>query len=248
MGLSRQGQERGRIAVGTSGWNYGHWKHCFYPPEVKAAERLGYYAGRLTSVEINATFYRLPKPEHVDRWRDQVPEDFIFAVKGSRYLTHMKRLGEYGEPLDRFMDLIGRLGDRGGPVLWQLPPQMKRDDDRLAAFAGALPGAFRHAFEFRHDDWYCQEVYDILDNAGAALCISDHPERRKEFVLTTAWTYIRLHFSGKDGLYPHSEVDRWSSIINDYASAGNDVYAYFNNDAKGYGIRNALELSELIDA
>lgn len=237
---------RGEVMVGTSGWNYGHWRHCFYPPEVKPAEMLSYYAGRLPTVEINATFYRLPRREYVERWRDSVPEGFTFAVKGSRYLTHSKRLGDFGEPLDRFMDMVALLGDRCGPVLWQLPPRMTRDDDRLAAFVSALPGDRRHAFEFRDQSWYCREVYEILDNGGAALCIPDHPERHKELVLTAPWTYIRLHHSGKDGLYAAEEVSSWAAVINGFARDGIDVYAYFNNDQKGYGIRNAIELNGLV--
>lgn len=232
--------------MGTSGWNYGHWRHCFYPPEVKQSDWLEYYSRFLPTVEVNATFYRLPRAEHVTRWRDEVPDDFIFAIKGSRYLTHTKRLGDFGEPLDRFMDLVALLGSKGGPVLWQLPPSMERDDDRLAAFAGALPGDRRHAFEFRHPGWYCQAVYDILDNAGAALCIPDHPERHRELVLTAPWTYNRLHHSGKDGLYSAAEVSKWGAIIDGYARDGIDVYAYFNNDQNGFGIRNARELRELV--
>lgn len=240
-------KDRGRIAVGTSGWNYSHWQHSFYPRGVKASDRLEYYASRLDTVEINATFYRLPGPGHVDRWYSQVPEGFVLAVKGSRYLTHMKRLGDHGEPLDRFIDMVRRLGEKAGPVLWQLPPDFRRDDDRLAAFAGALPGELRHAFEFRHRDWYCEEVYDILDNAGAALCIPDGPDRYKEMVLTAPWTYIRLHHGGDDGLYAPEAVHAWADTIEAFAGDGIDVYAYFNNDWKGYGIRNALELWELTD-
>ncbi|MHB8966936.1 MAG: DUF72 domain-containing protein [Thermoleophilia bacterium] len=242
------GGKAGDVLVGTSGWNYGHWRHCFYPPEVKAGQRLEYYAQHLPTVEINATFYRLPRREHVERWRESVPADFIFAVKGSRYLTHTRRLGDFGEPLERFMDMAALLGDRCGPILWQLPPGMARDDDRLAAFASALPGDRRHAFEFREQGWYCREVYDILDNVGAALCIPDHPEQQQELVLTAPWTYIRLHHSGKDGLYGAEEVSRWAAVIQGLARDGIDVHAYFNNDQKGYGIRNAIELNALVGA
>lgn len=234
------------MLVGASGWNYGHWRHCFYPADIKQSQWLEYYSRYLATVEINATFYRLPRPQNVERWRDQVPDGFIFAVKGSRYLTHMKRLGDFGESLDRFMDMVALFGHKCGPILWQLPPQMKRDDDRLAAFAGALPGGRRHVFEFRHPGWYCQEVYNILDNAGAALCIPDHPDLPKDMVLTASWTYIRLHYSGKDGLYSAADIVRWADTINGFATDGIDVYAYFNNDQKGYGIRNARELRELV--
>lgn len=234
----------GKVLIGTSGWSYGHWRHCFYPPEIRQAGWLEYYSRFLSTVEINATFYRLPGPEYVERWRGEVPADFVFAVKGSRYLTHTKRLGDHGEALDRFMDMAALLGDKCGPILWQLPPQMKRDDDRLAAFAGALPGNRRHAFEFRDPGWYCDAVYDILGNAGAALCIPDHPDRHKELLLTAPWTYIRLHYSGKDGLYSSAAVAHWAGVIAGFAREGVDVYAYFNNDQKGFGIRNALELKE----
>ncbi len=234
------------VRVGTSGWNYGHWRELFYPRGLKQSEWLAFYAGSFDTVEINATFYRLPKPEYVDGWAASVPDGFRFAVKGSRYLTHIKRLGDSGEPLDRFFDLMDRLGDKAGPVLWQLPPQLKRDDDRLAAFAGALPGGWRHAFEFRHESWFDQGVYDILDRAGAALCIADHPDRPQDFVLTADWTYLRLHHGEAEGSYSGRQLEGWARRIREFTSGGADVFAFFNNDWKGYALDNARALRGLL--
>ncbi|MBE0429339.1 MAG: DUF72 domain-containing protein [Thermoleophilia bacterium] len=234
------------IRIGTSGWNYGHWRDIFYPPGLGSSEWLAHYARSFDTVEINATFYRLPKPEHVNNWASQTPPGFMFAVKGSRYLTHVKRLNMTGESVDRFFDLIGILGKKAGPVLWQLPPSMKRDDDRLAAFAGYLPGEWRQVFEFRHDSWYCQEVYDILNSAGAALCIPDHPERPSEIMLTADWTYLRFHYGEADGSYTEAELQGWADIIGKFTADGIDVHAYFNNDWQGHALRNARRLKELL--
>lgn len=235
------------VRIGTSGWNYAHWREIFYPKGLKQIDWLRHFAGSFDTVEINATFYRLPRPEYVTRWHDQAPPGFLFAVKGSRYLTHVKRLAMTGDPVDRFFDVLGRLGDRFGPVLWQLPPSMQRDDDRLGAFAGYLPGDRRHAFEFRHESWFCQEVYDILDNAGAALCIADHAERSQPVVTTTGWTYLRFHYGRDgDGLYGDDELRGWAGRIRGFIAEGLDVYAYFNNDWGGYALRNAARLKELL--
>lgn len=234
------------IRIGTSGWNYGHWRGSFFPQGLKQSEWLKFYAGNFDTVEINATFYRLPKPEYVANWAGAVPEGFLFAVKGSRFLTHIKRLGETGEPVDRFFDLMGRLGKKAGPVLWQLPPQLRRDDDRLAAFAGNLPGGWRHAFEFRHPSWFCRDVYDILERAEAALCIGDHPDWPREVMLTANWTYLRFHFGKDEGRYSRGQLENWAGRIQDLASQGADVFAYFNNDWQGYALENARELRGLL--
>lgn len=232
-----------RLRVGTSGWNYRHWREIFYPRHLKQAQWLGHYATRFDTVEINSTFYRLPRPEYIERWYESVPEGFLFAVKGSRFLTHVKRLADSGESLDRFIDLIYGFGDKAGPLLWQLPPNMQRDEDRLAAFAGALPGGLRHAFEFRHQSWFTEKVMAILDNAGAALCLADHPERPQPLELTTDWTYIRFHYgAGADGSYSETQLGSWSERIKGYLESDMDVYAYFNNDWQGHAIDNATQL------
>lgn len=234
------------VRIGTSGWNYGHWRRLFYPQGLKQADWLSFYSQRFDTVEINATFYRLPRAEHVDRWREATPEGFLFAVKGSRYLTHMKRLADTGEPLDRFFDLLLRLGDKAGPVLWQLPPGMGRDNDLLAAFAGALPGGWRHAFEFRNPEWYDSAVYNILERAGAALCIPDHPDYPQEIMLTADWTYIRLHHGSLEGCYSSDELSSWAKRISSLTGQGVDAYIYFNNDWNGHALDNARELGGML--
>lgn len=236
------------IRIGTSGWSYSHWRELFYPKGLRQKDWLEFYGRSFDTVEVNATFYRLPKLEQVENWAGITPAGFCFAVKGSRFLTHIKRLGDTGEPLDRFFDLIGRLEEKAGPVLWQLPPQMKRDDDRLAAFAGALPGSWRHAFEFRHESWFCPKVYDILERADAALCIGDHPEWPQDVVLTTGWTYLRFHLGEDDGRYSPGQLEGWAERIQGLVAEGADIYAYFNNDAWGYALENARELRALLDA
>lgn len=232
--------------IGTSGWNYSHWRRIFYPQGLRQSGWLSFYAGNFDTVEINATFYRLPKPEYVDNWAASVPEGFLFAVKGSRYLTHIKRLGDTGESVERFFDLIGRLGEKAGPVLWQLPPQMKRDDDRLAAFAGALPGGWRHTFEFRHPSWFCSEVYDILERSGAALCIGDHPDLPQAVMLTAEWTYLRFHYGEDGGRYSRAQLEQWAERIRSLTADGAGAHIYFNNDWQGYAIENARELRSML--
>ena len=234
------------VRIGTSGWNYRHWRERFYPKGLAQSGWLAFYGQSFDTVEINATFYRLPRPQYVDGWREAVPEGFMFALKGSRYLTHIKRLSLTGEAVDRFIDLAARLGDRAGPLLWQLPPNFHRDDDRLAAFASALPGDWRHAFEFRHPSWFAPEVYDILERAGAALCIPDHPELPADPVLTAGWTYIRFHMGAEGGRYSDRQLEEWADRIGGFTAAGTDVYAYFNNDWMGYAIEDARRLKRLL--
>ena len=241
-----RGASRPELRIGTSGWNYSHWRRVFYPRGLRQADWLSFYADTFDTVEINATFYRLPKPGYVDSWADSVPEGFLFAVKGSRYLTHVKRLGDTGEPVERFFDLIGRLGEKAGPVLWQLPPQMKRDDDRLAAFAGSLPGGWRHAFKFRHPSWFCSEVREILERSNSALVIGDHPELPRELALTADWTYIRFHYGEDGGRYSEAELVKWAGRIRELTAGGEDAFIYFNNDWQGHALENARELASML--
>ena len=236
------------VRIGTSGWNYSHWRRLFYPQGLNQSEWLPFYAKHYDTVEINATFYRLPEARHVDRWRQATPGRFVFAIKGSRYLTHMKRLADTGEPLDRFLDLVSHLEEKAGPVLWQLPPRMGRDDERLAAFAGALPGDVRHAFEFRNPEWYDASVYGILERAGAALCIPDHPDYPREMIFTADWTYIRLHYGSLDGCYSMDELKSWAGRIEALTSQGADAYIYFNNDWNGHALANAMALKGMLGA
>jgi uncharacterized protein YecE (DUF72 family) len=211
---------------------------------------LEHYATLFDTVEVNSTFYRLPGIEAVRGWVEQSPDGFRFAVKMSRYLTHIRRLGglETGIPL--FYERIVPLArsPKLGPVLWQLPPTFKRDDERLATTLAALPGG-RHAFEFRHPTWYAEEVYALLESHSAALVIPDSPRYPfRELVLTADWTFVRLHHGtrGRNGNYSETELREWAERIDGWRAAGTDVYAYFNNDWEGYAVRNGLRLRALL--
>ncbi len=237
------------VRIGCSGWNYAAWKDDFYGGK-PARLWLEHYAQYFDTVEVNNTFYRLPRPEAVARWVEQTPPGFVFAVKGSRYLTHIKRLQDLGPGLDRFYASIEPLVRSGklGPVLWQLPPNFKRDDERLAAACAAFPPG-RHCIEFRHPSWFVGDVYAILREHGVALVIGDRPEV-KEFqahVFTAGWTFVRFHHGsrGRRGNYSESELEEWEKRF-DAWRRGVDVFAYFNNDWEGFAVRNALRLREYI--
>jgi uncharacterized protein YecE (DUF72 family) len=238
------------VRVGCSGWNYAHWRERVYPKGLPPKRWLEHYATLFDTVEVNSTFYRLPKVPAVRGWIEQSPPGFLFAVKLSRYLTHIRRLGglETGIPL--FYERIAPLADspKLGPVLWQLPPTFKRDDERLASALAALPGG-RHAFEFRHRTWYVEEVYELLRGRGVALVIPDSPKYPfRELELTADWTFVRFHHGtrGRRGNYSETEIAEWAERIAGWRSDGLDVYAYYNNDWEGFAVRNGLRLRELL--
>jgi uncharacterized protein YecE (DUF72 family) len=234
------------IRIGCSGWNYQHWRNgVFYPPRCPARLWLEFYARHFDTVEINATFYRLPRKDAVANWVEQTPAEFVFAVKASRYLTHLKRLTDLDQGVRRFYERIEPLVEspKLGPVLWQLPGNFHRDDERLAQALAALPPG-RHCFEFRHESWFTEEVCELLRSHGAALVIGDTPTRPfQAHELTADWTFIRFHHGtrGRNSNYSERELEEWAVRIEDWA-ARLDVYAYFNNDWKGYAVRNGLWL------
>ena len=206
-------------------------------------------ARHFDTVEVNATFYRLPTAKAVQGWVEGSPPDFVFTIKASRYLTHIKRLTELGAALDLFYERIEPLvrSPKMGPVLWQLPETFRRDDDRLAAALAALPPG-RHCFEFRHASWFSEPVYELLRAHGAALVIGDMPKRAfQTHELTADWTFVRFHYGhrGRNGNYSLRELEEWAQRIARWREAG-DVYAYFNNDWEGYAIRNGLFLKKLL--
>jgi uncharacterized protein YecE (DUF72 family) len=220
------------VRIGTSGWNYTHWRGTVYPKGVPARRWLEHYATLFDTVEVNATFYRLPKPQAVESWAEETPPDFVFAVKGSRYLTHVKRLRWTGRSLDRFFDAIEPLASAGklGPLLWQLPPNFRRDDERLATFLDGLPPG-RHALEFRHASWFAEDVYALLREHGAALVAADHPTMAYQTrQRTTDWVYVRFHAGDRpDGGYSDRALATWKRRLAAWRGRA-DVYAYFNND------------------
>jgi len=229
------------VRIGCSGWNYPHWREVVYPKGLPPARWLEHYATLFDTVEVNNTFYRLPKRDSVARWVEQTPEDFVFTVKASRYLTHVKRLTDLGPGVRRFYERIEPLvrSPKLGPVLWQLPANFRRDEERLSAALERLP-AGRHCFEFRHESWFAPEIYELLRTHGVALVIGDHPERSfQSHELTTDWAFIRFHYGhrGRNGNYSERELEEWAGRIDAWRSRV-EVYAYFNNDWQGYAVRN----------
>jgi uncharacterized protein YecE (DUF72 family) len=241
------------VRVGLSGWNYAHWRGgVFYPPRLPASRWLEFYAERFETVEVNSTFYRLPRREAVARWVEQTPDRFLFAVKASRYLTHIKRLQDLGPGLEKYLERIEPLleSPKLGPVLWQLPPTFRRDEDRLAEALARLPRGLRHCFEFRHPSWFAEETYALLREHGVALAIGDRPQVNsfQTCELTADWTYVRFHAGtrGRRGNYSEAELAEWAGRL--YAwSRTHEVFAYFNNDWEGFAPRNAALLRRLLE-
>jgi uncharacterized protein YecE (DUF72 family) len=238
----------GSLRIGCSGWNYAHWRERFYPRGCPPARWLAYYARYFDTVEVNATFYRLPTKKAVAGWVEQSPEGFLFAVKSSRYLTHIKRLTDLGQGIERFYERLEPLlgSPKFGPVLWQLPENFHRDDEHLAAALARLPPG-RHCFEFRHEGWFAEDVYALLREHGVALVIGDHPKRPfQAHELTADWTFVRFHYGcrGRNGNYSGRELAEWAERIAAWRTRA-DVYAYFNNDWNAYAIKNARYLQRL---
>jgi len=239
------------VRVGCSGWNYASWKDEFY--EGKPARLwLEHYAQYFDTVEVNNTFYRLPLKTSVARWVEETPTKFVFALKASRYLTHVKRLTDLGSGIQRYYERLEPLArsPKLGPVLWQLPANFRRDDERLRAALEALPPG-RHCFEFRHATWFVEPVYDLLRKHRAALVIGDRPEV-KEFQsheLTADWTYVRFHYGsrGRRGNYSESELEEWARRFEDWRREV-EIFAYFNNDWEVFAVRNALWLKRRLSS
>jgi uncharacterized protein YecE (DUF72 family) len=234
------------VYVGTSGWQYSHWRGIFYPGKLPQKDWFAYYAGRFQTVEVNNTFYRLPKAEVFQHWAEGSPPDFRFALKFSRYLTHIKRLREPSEPVERFLQAARPLGAKAGPLLLQLPPSFEIDLDRLDATLSAFPSHVKVAVEFRDDSWYAEEVRDVLVRHRAALCLAD---REEELVTpawgTTNWGYVRFHW-GKgrpDSGYRPPALRAWAERIAALWKPEQDVFVYFNNDASACAIRDAARLA-----
>jgi uncharacterized protein YecE (DUF72 family) len=237
------------VHIGTSGWHYDHWVGPFYPSGTRPADFLDYYARHFRTVELNNTFYRLPTPEAVAAWRDGSPRNFLFAAKGSRFLTHMKKLKDPEVGLGRYFERITLLGSKLGPIVFQLPPGWQRDLDRLEAFLNALPARRRYAFEFRDESWFGRDTNTLLARHNAALCFYELSGREAPIELTADFTYIRLH--GPDGPYRGSYSDKtladWARRIRRWRAEGIATYCYFDNDDRGYAPQNALTLARMVD-
>lgn len=239
------------VHIGCSGWVYPHWRERLYPKGLPQRRWLSHYAEHYDTVEVNSTFYRLASPTAVEAWVEQSPPGFIFSVKASRYLTHVKRLKMLDPYIERFYEPLEALTatEKLGPVLWQLPENFHRDDERLAGALAALPEG-RHAFEFRHASWFTEEVYSQLREHGVALVIGDDPGRPFQTLeRTTDWTFIRFHRGnrGRGGNYSPSEIDTWGRRIAQWRRT-TEVFAYYNNDWQGYALRDANRLKKRLGA
>jgi uncharacterized protein YecE (DUF72 family) len=238
----------GTIWIGTSGYVYRHWrKGVFYPAGLPAREELAYYASRFSTVELNNPFYRLPTAQMFSRWRDITPNDFQFAVKASRFITHVKRLRNVADEVALFMERAEHLGPNLGPILFQLPPNQQLDIPRLREFLPLLSPRHRWVLEFRHPSWHTSEVYRLLADHEVALCIPVggglHPDR----ITTAAFTYFRMHRGQEPrGGFTATELKSWAAQVQALTSVGKDVYIYFNNDWEGFAIRDATTLRELL--
>jgi uncharacterized protein YecE (DUF72 family) len=249
--MNRSGnRELHPVHVGCSGWNYKDWREVIYPKGLPASRWLERYSSLFDTVEVNATFYRLVSRDAVARWVNETPAQFVFAVKASRYLTHVKRLTGIAAGVETFHERLEPLieADRLGPILWQLPESFRRDDQRLADALAELPSG-RHALELRHSSWFAPDVYALLREHEVALVIGDHPDRPFQTYESTApWRYIRLHYGsrGRRGNYSEKEIESWAERIHGWR-AGGAIYVYFNNDWKAYAPRNASRLSTRLD-
>ena len=237
------------VRVGCSGWMYDDWRGRVYDQRAPKRRWLELYSRRFDTVEVNSTFYRLARRDAVAAWVDQTPPEFLFAVKASRYLTHVKRLAGIEQGIERFYEPLAPLADAGqmGPVLWQLPESFRRDDERLHGWLALLPPG-RHTIELRHPSWFVPEVLDALGARDVALTIGDHPTRPfQAHELTASWTFIRFHRGsrGRDGNYSRTELAEWARRIGRWRRRA-DVYAYFNNDWRGFAPANARLLLGLL--
>jgi uncharacterized protein YecE (DUF72 family) len=236
------------VRIGTSGYVYPHWrKGVFYPSGLPARQELAYYAARFRTVELNNPFYRLPTPEMFIRWRDSTPSDFNFAVKASRYITHIKRLRNVADEIALFMERATALGPKLGPVLFQLPPTQQIDAARLGNFLALLTVNQRWAVEFRHPSWHTSETYQLLAEAGVALCIPVGGRLEPDHITTAAFTYIRMHRGQEPaGGFTTEELKSWAARVRALAASGKDVYIYFNNDWEGFALRDAVTFERLL--
>lgn len=236
------------LLIGTSGWGYDHWAGRFFPPEVPRAGWLEYYHRHFATVEINNSFYRLPGEATFQKWRASVPDGFIFSVKASRYITHIKKLNAPVESSHLLLTRVRLLGDKLGPVLFQLPPGLKVKADRLEQLLSSRPQELRYCVEFRHTSWFCKDVYDLLREYNAALCIADSPRFPMVIQRTADFSYLRLHGSAElyRSRYSLDELRTWTNHIERMLDEGADVYVYFDNDAEAYAVMNALELVRLL--
>ncbi|HEY2729473.1 MAG TPA: DUF72 domain-containing protein [Polyangia bacterium] len=229
-----------RIYIGTSGFSYAPWRGSFYPEKLPAAKMLAYYAERLDAVEINNTFYRMPAPEMLAKWAAETPAGFQFALKSPRRITHEKKLADVADSLTRLREAAGTLGDRLGPVLFQLPPFMKKDLPRLQEFVAQLPPGLRAALEFRHESWFSSDVYDVLRSRDAALCLAESEELATPIEETSSWGYLRLRRQD----YDDAALATWAERVR--ARSWQSAHVFFKHEDEGKGPALAAKLRALV--
>ncbi|MHC4122277.1 MAG: DUF72 domain-containing protein [Planctomycetota bacterium] len=236
------------IRIGTSGWHYDHWVERFYPVKLPKSKWLNYYLEHFDTVEINNTFYQLPKEKTFINWYEKAPKNFIYTVKANRFITHIKKLKDTSESLEMFFKRIQLLREKLGPVLYQLPPNFHKDLKTLQSFIKLLPEDYTNVFEFRHKSWYTEEVFDLLNQYRIVFCIHDMPGVFSPRIITNDVIYIRFHgTTGKyQGKYPESSLGKWAVWIKDNINKVRAVYIYFNNDYEGYALDNAGQLRKLL--
>jgi len=242
------GQMSCEIRVGTSGWCYDHWRGRFYPEKLPKSRWFEHYAQHFETVEVNNTFYRLPRESTVQKWRQQAPQGFVYVVKANRFITHIKRLRDTAEPIQRFFEVMDLFEETLGPVLYQLPPSLHKDLDLLAEFITRLPKGREAVFEFRHGSWYAPETFDLLDRHKVAFCIHDLAGKASPRRVTGDMVYVRFHgTSGRyAGKYTDAMLAEWADWLRDQRSKVRAIYAYFNNDIDGHAIHNARTLREFL--
>jgi uncharacterized protein YecE (DUF72 family) len=237
-----------RIRIGTSGWSYDHWRGVFYPEGLPSSERLAFYASRFETVEVDATFYRLPSEKTVGAWRREAPEGFAFAAKSSRFVTHVRKLADADEAAAAFLRRMSLLGDALEVVLWQLPPTLHRDEALLDRFLSDLPeGRVRHAVEFRHESWLAEGAFDVLRRHGVAHVSVSSDVMPENLTVTADFVYVRFHGTASyHGAYLRPALEPWARFLSDQRELGLDVYAYFNNDFEGHAPRDAARLAGIL--
>jgi uncharacterized protein YecE (DUF72 family) len=236
-----------QINIGTSGWSYEHWKKIFYPDEIKSKDWLGYYSDSFLTVEVNTTFYHVPRETTVKNWYKVVSKNFIFSIKINRYITHRKKLKDCKESLEIFYKSIQKLKNKIGPILIQLPPSFSINPERLQDFIGYLNKKYLYTIEFRHDSWFEDEIYNILKKNNIALCITDLNGKQTPELITADFTYIRLHGPHRayKGSYGLAKLKKWKAKFEDWSKTIS-IYCYFDNDEKAYAIKDALSLKKLL--
>ena len=234
--------------IGTSGYHYTDWKGLFYPESLLPSKWLDHYTKVFNTVEINSSFYHMPAEKVISRWKQCTPPGFVFTIKASRFLMHIRRLSQPGDILMNFIQRLSNLGSKLHIFLYQLPPNLKRDDYVLEQFLAHLPSQYKHVFEFRNESWMSKSIYMLLDKFRAGFCIYNMPGYTTPIIQTADFLYVRLHGSQSlySSSYSNTELQHWAALISSKARYTNTIYVYFNNDTSAYAVQNALKLRSLL--